>query len=102
MIYPAFTRLQFDANHREVKTMNFRPWTIDEVPVGEVLRHATEKRTRAMIVLVTDGEATNEGPHTPTPDFVVKLGNGEFYNPNQLLGWWNRLDGSPCGKPNEP
>lgn len=78
--------------------MSFRPWKADEVPVGEVVTNATDNRMRAVILAVGQGGKTYASPTSPNPPFIIAIGR-ESISAEQMLGWWLRADGSPCGVP---
>lgn len=64
-----------------------RPWTLDEVPMGAVVRPRNGGRRRILLTMAWVGS-----------DGVMVSGDGEHFSADHLLKELTMDDGSPCGK----
>ena len=65
----------------------YRPWRLEEVPVGAIVSSKINKSIR---VIITGVQEKNHG------DVLISLA-GEWLPNETLLRWYLMLDGSPCG-----
>jgi len=70
-------------------TEEFRPWTLEEIPVGEVVK-VQYGRNRYLILSVEDIPSLTE-------EQVWLGGYSAPITPSDLLDCFERIDGTPCG-----